>query len=260
MNGKTNWTIIPFWGLGIALFGLILTGCNSAESETETAEHAGHSMAMAEAHTPEIEMESPIPLNPGKGKEIGFVYESYMSPEQEGDDEENTPEIAPDVFKSTVPSVPRALRPSHGHGVLSFTNDLSEAYVHVAIEGVNPDEIVMWHIHCGKPGQLGPIIVDFGLKGDPSQYFEDGVFSMKITNEDIEANLDHAEGVVGAFTGGCPITLALPLDKATTIAGMQTIAEEGELYFNLHTKGQTFYGDIRGKLQRVEIENKTVGD
>ena len=183
------------------------------------------------------------------------MYESYIAPEQEGDDEENTPEMAPDVFKSTAPSVPRALRPSHGHGVLSFTNDLSEAYVHVAIEGVDPDEIVMWHIHCGKPGQLGPIIVDFGLKGDLSQYFEDGVFSMKITNEDIEANLDHAEGIVGAFTGGCPITLAVPLDKATTLAGMQTIAEEGELYFNLHTKGQTFFGDIRGKLQRVEIES-----
>ena len=247
-------------GLGIALFGLILSGCELAGSEVETesaehAEHTGHSMAMADEHTPEIEMESPIPLNPGKGKEIGFVYESYMSPEQEGDDEENTPELAPDVFKSTAPSVPRPLWPSHGHGVLSFTNDMSEAYVHVAIEGVNPDDIVMWHIHCGKPGQLGPIIVDFGLKGDLTQYFEDGVFSMKITNEDIEANLDHAEGIVGAFTGGCPITLAVPLDKATTLAGMQTIAEEGELYFNLHTKGQTFSGDIRGKLQRVEIEN-----
>jgi hypothetical protein len=33
---------------------------------------------------------------------------------------------------------------------------------------------------------------------------------------------------------------------------MQLIAEQGELYFNLHTKAQTFFGDIRGQLQRVE--------
>ena len=162
------------------------------------------------------------------------------------------PDLAPDVFKSTAPSVPRDLRPSHGHGVLSFTNDMSEAYVHVAIEGVHPEEIVMWHIHCGKPGQLGPIIVDFGLKGSAAKYFAVGVFSMKITNEDIEANLDHAEGFVGAFVGGCPIKLALPTQKVTTISGLHTIAEEGELYFNLHTEGQTFYGDIRGKLIKVE--------
>lgn len=260
MNRKASWKKVALAAVSIALFGFILSSCNSAEdeaaAETQSAEvHTGHSMAASESHTPEIEMESPIPLNPGKGKEIGFVYESYMSPEQEGDDEEFTPELAPDVFKSTAPSVPRALRSSHGHGVLSFTNDFSEAYVHVAIEDVNPDDIVMFHIHCGKPGQLGPIIVDFALKGDLSQYFEDGIFSIMVTNEDIEANLDHAEGIVGAFTGGCPITLARPLDKATTLAGMQTIAEEGELYFNLHTKGQTFFGDIRGKLQRVEIEN-----
>ena len=47
------------------------------------------------------------------------------------------------------------------------------------------------------------------------------------------------------------INLGLP-GKVKTIAGMQHIAEQGELYFNLHTKAQTFYGDIRGKLQRVE--------
>ncbi|MEM9775277.1 MAG: CHRD domain-containing protein [Chloroflexota bacterium] len=261
MNGKTNRTRIAFWALGIALFGLILTGCNAAGDEAEMAAemeagaHADHGMAMADEHTPEIEMESPIPLNPGAGKEIGFVYEAYLSPEQEGEDEEDTPELAPEVFKSTAPSVPRVDRPSHGHGVLSFTNDLSEAYVHIAIEDVNPEDIVMFHIHCGKPGQLGPIIVDFGLKGDHTQYFEDGVFSMVVTNEDIVANTDHGEGVVGAFTAGCPIILAIPTDKVKTIAGMKTIADEGEIYFNLHTKGQTFYGDIRGQLQPVEIEN-----
>jgi len=32
---------------------------------------------------------------------------------------------------------------------------------------------------------------------------------------------------------------------------MAVVAEEGELYFNIHTKSQTFYGDIRGQLYPV---------
>ncbi len=240
--------------LFLLISGLLLIGCTSAQNESDAAEaHTGHAMAEAETHTPEIELESPIPLNPAKGSEIGAVYEAFLSPEQEGDDEENTPESAPAVFKSTAPSVPREQRTSHGHGVLSFTNDLSKAYVHVAVENVNPEDIVMFHIHCGRPGQLGPIIVDFGLKGDPTTYFEDGVFTMEILNEDIVATTDHGEGILGAFTAGCPIITAIPLDKVKTIGGMQLIAEQGELYFNLHTKGQTFFGDIRGQLQRVQV-------
>jgi hypothetical protein len=40
-------------------------------------------------------------------------------------------------------------------------------------------------------------------------------------------------------------------DRVKTIAGMALIAEQGELYYNLHTKGQTFFGDIRGQLTPV---------
>lgn len=241
-------------GLIVLFVGIGLIGCSETPSDEATVEeaHTGHSMAAVESHTAELEMGSPIELNPAKGKEIGAIYEAYLSPEQEGDDEENTPDLAPDVFKSTAPSVSRELRDSHGHGVLSFTNDLSKAYVHVAVENVNPDDIVMFHIHCGRPGQLGPIIIDFGLKGDHATYFADGVFTMEILNEDIVANTDHGEGIVGAFTAGCPIIATIPLDKVKTVGGLQFIAEQGELYFNLHTKGQTFFGDIRGQLQRVE--------
>ena len=210
-------------------------------------------MHTADIQMPETVMDSPLDLNPAAGTEIGFVYEAYLSPEQEGGEEEDTPSIIPDVFRSTAPSIDRESRTSRGHGFLSFTNDLSRAFVHVAIENVNPEDINMFHIHCGLPGQLGPIIIDFNLKGDPSVFFEDGVFTMEILNEDIVAVTDHAEGVVGAFTAGCPIMLAVPNDRVKTIAGMQHIAEEGELYFNLHTKGQTYFGDIRGQLSRVEM-------
>lgn len=237
----------------VLLFSAIAQNQNDADGTHTSGGHVMHAMAESGTHTPELEMTSPIPLNPAKGPELGAVYEAFLSPEQEGDDEENTPNLAPGVFKSTAESVPREERTSHGHGVLSFTNDLSKAYVHIAIENVIPEEIVMFHLHCGRPGQLGPIIVDFGLKGDPVTYFEDGLFAMEILNEDLVATTAHGEGIVGAFTAGCPITSAVPFDKVKTIAGMQLIAEQGEIYFNLHTKGQTFFGDIRGQLQHVDV-------
>ncbi|MEM7031988.1 MAG: CHRD domain-containing protein [Chloroflexota bacterium] len=247
---------------------LILLGCSLSQiandavvADTLVADdvvtdqngHTGHGMVASETPKPEITMDSPIRLNPADGKKIGAVYEAYLSPEQEGGEEEDTPALIPDQFQSTAPSMPRELRTSQGHGSLSFTNDLSKAYVHVAIENVNPEDITMFHIHCGRPGQLGPIIVDFGLRGDPAAYFEDGIFAMEVLNEDIVAVTDHSEGLVGAFTAGCPILAAVPLDRVKTIAGMQYIAEQGELYFNLHTKGQTYFGDIRGQMRRVEM-------
>jgi hypothetical protein len=38
------------------------------------------------------------------------------------------------------------------------------------------------------------------------------------------------------------------LGKVKTVAGMEYIARLGELYFNMHTKGHMFYGDLRGQL------------
>lgn len=243
-------------GLVVLWMAVLTVACGGSQGEEAVVAQSApeaHTTASADEHPPELEMASPIKLNPAAGTEIGAVYEAFLSPEQEGDDEEDTPAIAPDVFKSTAPSVPRALRTSRGHGVLSFTNDLSAAYLHLAVENVDPSEIVMFHIHCGRPGQLGPIVVDFGLKGDLTQYFADGVFTTEIRNEDIVATSDHGKGIVGAFTAGCPIHLATPLDKVKTVGGLQFIAEQGELYFNLHTVGQTFFGDIRGQLQRADM-------
>ena len=39
--------------------------------------------------------------------------------------------------------------------------------------------------------------------------------------------------------------------KVSTVAGMAAIAAEGELYFNLHTYAQTYFGDIRGQVSAV---------
>ncbi|WP_421724525.1 CHRD domain-containing protein [Bauldia sp.] len=204
------------------------------------------------ASAQEVPPKSDIQLNPTGGDEIGFVFQAWLSPQQQGGEETDTPALTPEVFRSTSDSVDRNDRPSRGHGTLSFTRDFSKAYAHVAVEGVELDDITMFHIHCGRPGQLGPIIVDFGLKHDLAEVFTDGVLSLEITNEDIVAASEQGHGIVGAFTAGCPIVLANPLDRVVTIAGMAQIAFERELYFNLHTTGQTFFGDIRGQLHPVE--------
>ena len=106
----------------------------------------------------------------------------------------------------------------------------------------------MLHIHCGRPGQLGPILVDFALIGNIQNYLSDGVMKIEVKNEDIVATANHGEGLIGAITAGCPIFPAIPNDKVKTIAGMEYIARQGDLYFNIHTKAQTFFGDIRGQF------------
>ncbi|MEB3180147.1 MAG: CHRD domain-containing protein [Nostocaceae cyanobacterium] len=193
---------------------------------------------------------STVKLNPSKSKEIGFVYEAFLSPHQEPDEEENTPKIAPPSLRSTAPSVPRNQRKSRGHGMVRFTKDLSKAFVDVQVEGVNPKDIVMFHIHCGNPDVLGPILVDFALSGDIQQNFADGIFSAEVTNENIEKTANSGHDILAIYTLGCPIESGKP-GKVKTIAGMEQYAKRSELYFNLHTKAQTFFGDMRGKINPV---------
>lgn len=201
-----------------------------------------------------LSQSSKVNLDLSKSKEIGFVYEAFLSPHQEPGEEENTPKLIPPSLRSTAPSVPRNQRKSRGHGVVRFTKDLSKAFVDVQVAGVNPQDIVMFHIHCGKPDVLGPIQVDFALAGDIQQNFADGIFSAEVTDENIEKTADSANDLLGAYTLGCPIESGKP-GKVRTIAGMQHYARRSELYFNLHTKGQTFYGDIRGQLHPVNLTN-----
>jgi hypothetical protein len=231
--------------LAIILIALVLLALNMPMAAQEAHNHE------AGEPRPELETESPIALNPSAGAEIGFVYQAFLSPQQEGGEEEDTPGFIPEQFRSTAPSVPRDERISRGHAVLEFTNDLSRAYVYLAVENVNPTDVVMLHLHCGRPGQLGPIIIDFSMAGNLSEYLADGMMRLEITNEDIEAVTSSSSSIIDAFTLGCPILPAIPNDKVKTIAGLQLIAEEGEIYFNLHTAGQVYFGDMRGQFSRV---------
>lgn len=239
----------------------LVASCRSQPGATGNAEDAsdGSLIPTARAATP------PPPaakLDPSRGSEIGLQTEAFLSPHQEGGEESDTPKTTPKQFQSTGKSLSRNEREAaghRGHGTLRFTRDLSRAYVDVKIEGVAIDTINMFHIHCGKPGILGPIIVDFSLATDVQKNFEDGTFSVEITNSDIVATSTHGHGVIDAFTMGCvigsPSLDGLKPAKVSTVGGLAMLAESGDLYFNLHTKSQTYFGDIRGQIQAIRDDD-----
>ncbi len=247
----------------LLLSGLCLAACQRQESATPTpvqsqvtatssalsagAPHpTAHQNPASMATAPE-----PATLDPAQGQAIGSVFQAFLSPHQEPGEEKDTPALIPQQFRSTEPSLLRSERLAHGHGLLRFTHDLSKVYVDVQLENVNPDDVIMFHIHCGKPDQLGPILIDFAHSGDLPENLADGLFSVVLTNEDIEMVLASQHGLIGGYTLGCPIVPGVP-GEVKTIAGMEHIARQGELYFNLHTKAQTYFGDIRGQVRPVD--------
>jgi hypothetical protein len=231
----------------------LLWGCSPADPSNEARAAEPAAVSASTSSVPAAT------LDPARSKEIGLVFESYLSPWQEGDEEENTPSSTPERFRSTTPSQSRAQREAaghRGHGQLRFTNDFSRAYVDVRVEGVDLSAVNMFHIHCGRPGILGPIVVDFSQATNVKENLADGTFSVELTNEHIVKTAEAGKGLVGVATMGCVIPSPslgsnTPV-KTSTIAGLAQLAGQGELYFNLHTTGQTYFGDIRGQLQPVE--------
>jgi hypothetical protein len=232
-----------------------LGACSAGPKGSDGPDAGGPSLvATASAATPAAPT-----LTPAAGQEVGAVYEAFLTPHQEGDEEDNTPKTTPEQFRSTTPSQSRAAREAaghRGHGQVRFARDFSRAWVDVKIEGVDPKTVNMFHIHCGKPGILGPILVDFAQATNVQENLADGLFSVEIRNEHIVKTAGHGHGPVAAFTMGCvlpsPSLGSMTPVKASTVAGMASLAADGELYFNLHTTGQTYFGDIRGQLHPAD--------
>lgn len=235
----------------------LLVGCEQRSAATTTTASAAAPSSTTASSSPQ-----PAPsLDAARGKEVGLVVEAYLSPHQESNEEENTPSSVPQQFRSTTPSQTRAQREAaghRGHGQIRFSKDLSRAWVDVRVEGVDLANVNMFHIHCGKPGILGPIIVDFELATDIKQNLADGMFSVELTNEHVAGTAAQGEGhgLVAGFTRGCviggPSLGSMKPAKVMTIAGLADLAVDRQLYFNLHTTGQVYYGDIRGQLWPME--------
>jgi hypothetical protein len=244
---------ISSFAFGVAFASIFVVGCTQEPKTNSTTETS-----------PVVDSHQTITTQSGGanaqdiGKEIGSVYEAYLSPWQEGGEEKDTPKSTPSQFKSTTPSRLRKDRKDHGHGKIKFTKDLSKAIIEVEVADVNIADVNMFHIHCGRPSMLGPIIVDFSLITDIQKNFnDDGVLALEVTDKDIEAEIAAGSGIVGAFTAGCPIAPGLK-DKFTTVGGLEYVAREGDLYFNLHTTGETYFGDIRGQVRPMTADTDPI--
>ena len=218
-----------------------------------------------------------------QSSKVGARYQSWLSPWQEGDDETNAPKNGPKAFQSTLPPRTRAqiaAQGAKGYGIISVLNDFSSATVEVELAGIKASDIVMFHIHCGAPGVLGPILVDFGLIKPTfvEQFSADNKFKATITDQLImdtaaegdvktgNATLDKIyyvtmgcfiqEPTIGGQDSGLTVdvanrTITLPLVKESTVAGLAHIGNQGDLYFNVHTKYANYYGALRGQLVRM---------
>ncbi len=187
--------------------------------------------------------------DPGLGATTFYVYESFMSPSQQPGEESEAPKLVAKAtgLQATQPSVPREQRKSRGWGQLRFSRDLRRAYVDVEIKNIDPNDILMFHIHCGPPGVLGPIIVDFGKFGSLPKTLANGKLSVELTDADITYVKDMPKGLKPALPESCPAELGLPT-QSMTIAALDYLARKGVLYFNLHTRANTFYGEVRGQI------------
>lgn len=196
----------------------------SETDETEDHDHSGHD------HTQE---EDPY------GEHSFYEYEAFLSPGQEPGGEIDSD--------------------AKGYGKLSFAKNLSFGEVDVDIQNIDPSEIVGFHLHCGPPGFLGPIVVNFGDYGDFKNTIVDGQFSATIKNENITL-VDSLPPIIDGdgsislpkLPEGCPVDINLPTQQVNTVAGIDALARKGVLYFNVHTQDHSFYGEMRGQVYPAE--------
>lgn len=175
--------------------------------------------------------------NQGFGDDSFTEYEAYLHPAQE--------------------LGPASGSKAKGYGRIRFPRNLSSGNVNVQIVGIAPANITAFHIHCGTPDVLGPIIVNFAQFGEFNNTVVNGRFSASITNEKLTfvkqplppPSLSTRPTL--PLPEGCPSDLNIPV-QINTIAGMEALARKGVLYFNLHTKGHEFYGEMRGQIYPVE--------
>ncbi|GET43522.1 CHRD domain-containing protein [Microseira wollei] len=164
-------------------------------------------------------------------------YEAYLNPAQE--------------------LGPASGSKAKGYGRLRFPKNLTKSDINVQLADIDPANVTAFHIHCGTPDVLGPIIVNFGQFGDFKNTIVNGRFSASVTNEKLTfvkqppppPNL--SSGFKLPLPEGCPSDIIIPA-QINTIAGMEALARKGVLYFNLHTKGHEFYGEMRGQIYPVQ--------
>lgn len=179
-----------------------------------------------------------------------FEYEAFCCPQQEPDDEINTPKLAAVAsgFVSNGNSVPRELRKARAYSSLKFRKDLSKCYVYIKIKNVKSSDIKRMHIHVGAPNVLGPIIVKFEALIDIAEELADGSMRITLTNKDIIRFTMGESSEKFPCCGPCdPVTVNGSLLESSTVAALDYLARNGLLYINFHTDAESFFGLMRGQ-------------
>jgi hypothetical protein len=166
-------------------------------------------------------------------------YQAFLSPQQEP---------GPDTGSNI-----------RGVAEITFDAFLTKAHVEVLFFHINVDNITAFHIHCGPPSTLGPVIVnfaDFVASGDVRDLISNRRVSVTVTNDKLTFidTLPDDPPDTPRLPEGCPNNIFLP-GQANTIAALEALARLGVLYFNFHTStfGDTseFFGEMRGQVYPV---------
>jgi hypothetical protein len=134
----------------------------------------------------------------------------------------------------TGPFTPAGLASTaSGTGTALFEPNLASVQVDISAQNLQ-FPVTDAHIHCGKAGQNGPVLVPL----TPTTGGTSGVVVAKqVLSEDIDNAVGNAE---------CVTACGFPL---TTVAALRAAAADGCLYFNVHTGSpETAAGEIRGQL------------
>jgi hypothetical protein len=185
------------------------------------------------------------------GAETFTTYEAFLSASQEPGEEPEAPK-APGQKYGPPPPVARDRNKSSGYAQLRFTRDLSKARVEVEVQGIAPSDIEIFRLHCGPPGVVGPIIVDFGSLGPLPRAVGVGAklnvkLKQDLANKDVVFVTQLAAGLKPAEKEACPLDPGYG-GTITTISAMELLARRGMLYVNLHTHQHRYYGELRGQL------------
>ncbi len=120
--------------------------------------------------------------------------------------------------------------PAEGKIDVEFDDELTRVRVRLRVNDTLGN-ITAAHLHCGRPGQNGPVAFGFVSPG-PCE-FDDGRLTCTLTNENLTDTNNNCMNVVGR--------------PVTNIAALAFAMRDGLIYANVHTT-EFGGGEVRGQL------------
>lgn len=140
---------------------------------------------------------------------------------------------AQEVVPPDSPATPSPGVSTQGAGVFAMRAfpDLSAANFRLAVR--NMTGVTQAHLHCGRAGQNGPVVVPLMQPNDQGADMSGVLGQGRITNEHIVESASGCEQIIGR--------------PVRNIASLVAAAFEGLIYANVHTVANPA-GEIRGQV------------